>query len=88
MPDSTPKLTELPNIGPALARRLEAAGITSYRQLAACGSVKAFNKIKTDTGSGCTSMLYALEGAIQGIRWHDLPREIREKLKQSAFGGS
>jgi DNA transformation protein len=33
----------------------------------------------------CISMLYALEGAIQGIRWHDLDREIREELKKFYF---
>lgn len=26
--------------------------------------------------------LYAIEGAIQDVRWHQLPKEYREKLKQ------
>jgi DNA transformation protein len=30
---------------------------------------------------GCLCKLYALEGAIQGVRWHDLPPQIKDKLK-------
>jgi len=26
-------------------------------------------------------MLYALEGAIQGVRWHAIPKEERAQLK-------
>ena len=27
------------------------------------------------------NMLYALEGAIRGVRWHDLPKEVKDELK-------
>jgi len=85
------KLTDLPNIGSALAARLEAIGVTDHDELASLGSVDALVKIGAATGSGCTSMLYALEGAIQGVRWHSLPQQVRQELKlrlEVARGGS
>ncbi len=32
--------------------------------------------------SACLNMLYALEGALQGIRWHYLLEEDKEDLKK------
>lgn len=75
-------LTPLPNIGTTLAAKLEAVGITNGEELAETGSVEAILRIGADDGSGCINMLYALEGAIQGVRWHDLPQPVREKLKR------
>jgi len=74
-------LTDLPNIGTALAGRLEAIGVTTRDELTALGSVDALVKIGAATGSGCYSMLFAIEGAIQGERWHTLPQQVREELK-------
>jgi len=40
-------------------------------------------KIATLENSGvCINMLYALEGAIQGIRWHGLSKERKLELKE------
>ena len=33
----------------------------------------------------CITLLYALEGAIQGIRWHDIKKKRREELKEFYF---
>ena len=75
------ELLKLPNIGKELAKQLEAVGIKSVQDLAACGSVEALIKIKGKSGKGCYNMLYALEGAIQGIRWHGLSREDKDRLR-------
>jgi DNA transformation protein len=40
-------------------------------------------KIKTIDKEACINMLYALEGAIQGIRWHYL--EKSKKLELTEF---
>lgn len=74
-------LTDLPNIGKTLAGKLNRVGVTSHDQLEALGSVEAIIKIGHATGSGCYNMLYALEGAIQGVRWHSLPGQVRQELK-------
>lgn len=74
-------LTKLPNIGAVLAEKLHAIDINSYEELVQLGSVEAILKIREDNPSACYNMLFALEGAIQGIRWHGIPKEEREMLK-------
>ena len=76
-------LTRLPNIGRVLAEKLARIGVSICDELAAMGSVDAVLRIRTFGASACYNMLYALEGAIRGVRWHDLPREIREEVKRA-----
>ena len=45
------------------------------------GSENAMIKIKTIDKEACINMLYALEGAIQGIRWHNLDEGRKIELK-------
>ena len=74
-------LTELPNIGKTLAEKLITAGINNYKELIETGSENAIIKLATiENSCVCINMLYALEGAIQGIRWHDLDRERKQEL--------
>ena len=76
-------LTKLPNIGKILAEKLNRIGVTNNEKLIKLGSESALLKITTIENSGaCINMLYALEGAIQGIRWHDLSKNRKYKLKQ------
>ena len=75
------ELTDLPNIGKTLAEELINVGIDNQEKLANIGSAKALFMIKGASGKGCFNMLYALEGAIQNIRWHGLTKEAKEKVK-------
>jgi DNA transformation protein len=62
-------LAELPNIGKTLAAKLNSVGIKTENDLKNIGSENAIIKIAAIENSGaCITMLYALEGAIQGIR--------------------
>ncbi len=77
------KLTALPNIGETLAKKLKLVGIRNEQDLKELGSENAIIKISTIENSGaCINMLYALEGAIQGIRWHELDKEKKQELKE------
>lgn len=77
------KLIELPNIGKTLAKKLNNIGILNEQDLKQLGSEKALIKIATIENSGaCINMIYALEGAIQGIRWHALDKERKLELKE------
>lgn len=77
------ELENLPNIGTTLAKKLEKVGITNETELKSEGSENAIVKISTLENSGaCINMLYALEGAIQGIRWHGLDKEKKQELKE------
>jgi DNA transformation protein len=75
-------LTNLPNIGQILAEKLQRIGVSNHKQLADIGSVEAIIRIGHANSSGCYNMLYALEGAIQGVRWHSLPDQVRQELKE------
>jgi DNA transformation protein len=74
-------LTQLPNIGPVLAGKLNQIGVSSYRDLVELGSVEAMIRMGQTDPTAFANMLYALEGAILGVRWHSIPKEHREKLK-------
>jgi DNA transformation protein len=77
------KLTDMPNIGKELAQKLKLAGISDEQQLKETGSEDALIRIDTiKDGGACINMLYALEGAIQGIRWHGLSPERKDELKE------
>ena len=75
------KLSELPNIGKELEKKLNSVGIQTPDELIEIGSVQALRRISVTLDTGCLNMLYALEGAIVGIRWHYLPAEVKQKLK-------
>jgi DNA transformation protein and related proteins len=78
----TKELTDLPNIGSVLADTLRRAGIETPADLTAIGSVEALLRIRrTMVGDkACANKLYALEGAIRGIRWHEIPQDERTDL--------
>jgi DNA transformation protein len=75
-------LTSLPNIGKTLAELLVQAGIETAAQLKAVGSEKAFIRISAIDSEACLSKLCALEGAIQGIRWHQLSADKKRELRE------
>lgn len=74
-------LSSLPNLGPILIKELHKINIRNAEQLRNMGSKPAFLEIKRNDPSACLSKLYALEGAVQGIRWHTLPEERKKELK-------
>ena len=80
--DQSCALTSLPNIGKVVEQKLIQAGITTPEELIKMGTEQAFIRIETIDPTACLSMLQALEGAIQGVRWHDLPKERKERLKE------
>lgn len=75
------ELEQLPNIGKVVASQLEEVGIHSYDELQKIGSKAAFLRIKEIDDSACINRLCGLEGAIQGIRWHNLSDECKQDLK-------
>jgi len=79
---SVRNLTSLPNIGEVLAEKLLKVGIFTKQDLIETGTKNVMLKIVRLEDSGvCLNMMYALEGAIQGIRWHGLNKERKEELK-------
>lgn len=75
------KLNNMPNIGSKLEKKLKEVGINSSEDLINLGSKEAFLRIRKLDNNACYNMLCALEGAIQGIRWHNLDPSTKEDMK-------
>ncbi|MBZ9687384.1 TfoX/Sxy family protein [Clostridium estertheticum] len=75
-------LSMLPNIGKIVEQQLNEVGVETVKQLIELGSKQAWLRIKGIDDSACINRLYGLEGAIQGIRWHNLSEEVKSELKE------
>lgn len=75
-------LRSLPNIGTVVEQKLKEVGIDTPERLGEVGSREAFLRIRDRDRSACYNMLCGLEGAIQGVRWHVLPAEVKAELKE------
>lgn len=73
-------VADLPNLGPKSQQMLELAGIATLDQLRALGSVAAFARVKQSGGNPSLNLLWALEGALTGLRWQDVAKEHRTSL--------
>ena len=73
-------VADLPNLGPKSQQMLEDAGIATLDQLRTLGSVAAFARVKRSGGNPSLNLLWALEGALTGLRWQDVAREHRTSL--------
>ncbi|MDF2859045.1 MAG: competence protein TfoX [Neobacillus sp.] len=76
------RLSELPNIGKVMEKRLTAVDIYDAEALMEMGSKEAFIKLRLLEGDTCFNSLCGLEGAIQGVRWHYLSSETKVDLKE------
>ena len=76
------ELSKLPNIAAKLEAQLADVGITTIEELKKVGSREAWLRILARDPSACIMRLSALEGAIQGMRWHFLDDETKKSLKE------
>lgn len=70
------------NIGKDTETKLIQVGIDSYAKLVSIGSEGAFIRLQTIDPGACLSLLYGLEGAIEGTRWNELSSEKKQSLKE------
>ena len=76
------ELTTLPNIAAKLEAQLADVDITTISELKKVGSREAWLRILARDPSACIMRLSALEGAIQGVRWHYLDDKTKAALKE------
>lgn len=76
------ELQKLPNIAEKLESQLKNVGITTAEELKETGSREAWLRILAYDPSACIMRLSALEGAIQGVRWHNLDDDTKKSLKE------
>ena len=73
-------LTDLPNITIVLGEALKRVGIASIADLGTLGAERAWERLCAAGVQPDAHVLLALEGAIAGIPWRDLPRSRRCEL--------
>ncbi len=71
---------KLLNVGPKSAAWLRQVGIRTEDDLRALGAVAAFLKVKRAGFRPSLNLLYALEGALLGCHWQQVPAERRSEL--------
>ncbi|MEN6637038.1 MAG: TfoX/Sxy family protein [Clostridiaceae bacterium] len=75
------ELRKLPNIAEKLEAQLTEVGIPTFDALKQTGSREAWLRIAARDPSACYMRLCSLEGAIQGVRWHNLDDQTKKELK-------
>ena len=76
------ELSKLLNIGKAVEKQLNRAGIFTYDELKAAGAEKAWLKIQENDSSACIHRLLALDSAIQEVKKTNLSQDRKEELKK------
>ncbi|MEL7608938.1 MAG: TfoX/Sxy family protein [Bacillota bacterium] len=76
------ELIALPNIGVKLEEQLTDVGIPSIEQLKKVGSREAWLRILAVDTSACIQRLYALEGAVRGVKDRELDQDVKASLKE------
>ena len=71
---------KIKNIGPKSMAWLRQTGIRTQADLEAVGSLAAYVRIKRAGFKPSLNMLYAMEGAIIGCHWQEIPAERRNEL--------
>jgi DNA transformation protein len=75
-------LTSLKNIGETSAAWLESVGIKTAEELHKIGVVEAYRRVRVTYPDRVTfNMLYALQGAVLGVHWKDLPLDMKADLR-------
>jgi DNA transformation protein len=79
-------LAALPNVGPTIASRLHAIGITSLGELRRIGAPRSYLRLCAQAGRRLPLCyyLYSLEAAIRGIAWTDLSELEKRRLRADA----
>ncbi len=72
--------TKLRNIGPKSAAWLRQVGLRTREDIASAGPVDAFLRVKRAGFRPSLNLLYALEGALVGCHWQEVPEARRQQL--------
>jgi len=79
------ELERMRNLGPVSAARLRAVGIASPEDLKGVGAIEAYIRLKRAFPAMTRERtLFALHGAVTGVRWYTLSDEIKAALRDAA----
>lgn len=74
------ELLRLKNLGKTSAQWLHASGIHNLDDLRRLGSVDAYRAVQARGFRASRVLLYAIEGALLGIPWSQLPHDHKAAL--------
>ncbi len=85
----TPKslAAQLQNVGPKMAEKMLDAGIDSPDKLKEMGAKNAYLAMYPagdNYGDHNAAYLHALEGAIRGCDWQEIPQQIKQQYREFA----
>lgn len=69
------------NIGAVLAGRLKSVGVQSLEKLKEVGDSQVYTMLAARYPESCYHERLALAGAVRDVRWHHLPKEVKEAVK-------
>jgi DNA transformation protein len=78
-------LLDLPNVSVLLSEALQGAGIRDANTLCTAGAEKSWLQLHQHPVHSSPQCLLALEGAIHGVDWHDIPYQRRLELERFAL---
>ncbi len=70
------------NVGKVLELKLEEIGISSLDELKKVGTEEAFLRLYEKNVNTSRSILFSLEGAIVGVRWHNIDKKRIDELRE------
>ena len=76
-------MEKIKNIGIVSEQWLRAVGINSLAELEEIGSIETYRAIVLHGFNPGLNLLYALEGAIQGVKWTELSGQTKIRLRKS-----
>jgi hypothetical protein len=77
----------LRNLGPKMALWLGEIGIHDAGQLRRTGAVDAWKQLRASRGGQISLLgLYAMQAALMGLDWRELPDEFKAALREQALG--
>ena len=69
------------NLGPKSAEQIIAVGVDGPDEIRALGAAEVFHRVKSRfPDSTSLNLLWALQGALMEVHWHDIPDEIKHQL--------
>lgn len=73
----------LKNIGPQMTQWLARIGIHGEDDIAALGVIEVYRRLKAaNPDRASLNALWALQGALLGLHWNDLPPGMKDALKR------
>lgn len=86
--DGTPRLADLPGLGPRSEAWLAEIGISTVAELKAVGAVAAYRRLKHwNPRLVSLNALYALHAALNGLHWRAVDAETKARLRAEARQG-